>query len=93
MAKSLERYYIWNKFCSIFNQHPEQQFSHTYFWNWNDSAAAMETDIIAEGFKNVNSSIASDILRTFIGDRDSSVYSSLIEAVSWGYSITKVIIY
>ena len=41
-----------NKFCSICYQHPETPPSQICFRNWNSSSAAMETDIIVEGFKN-----------------------------------------
>ena len=57
--------------------------SHTCFRNWNDSSAAMETGIIVEGFKNCDQQHGIRYI-SFIGDDDSSVYSSLIEAVPWG---------
>ena len=41
-----------NKFCSISYQQPETPPSQICFRNWNGSSAAMETDIIVEGFKN-----------------------------------------
>ena len=78
-----------NKFCSICNQHPGEPPVHTCFRNWNGSSAAMETDIIVEGFKKCEQQHGITYT-TFIGDRDSSVYSSLIEAVPWGYFIKKV---
>ena len=78
-----------NKFCSICNQHPEEPPVHTCFRNWNGSSAAMETDIIVEGFKKCEQQHGIRYT-TFIGDGDSSVYSSLIEAVPWGYFIKKV---
>ena len=78
-----------NKFCSICNRHPEQPPPHTCFRNWNGSSAAMEIDIIVEGFKKCEQQHGIRYT-TFIGDGDSSVYSSLIEAVPWGYSIKKV---
>ena len=78
-----------NKFCSICNQHPEQPPPHTCFRNWNGSSAAMETDIIVEGFQKCEQQHGIRYT-SFIGDGDSSVYSSLIEAVPWGYSIKKV---
>ena len=78
-----------NKFCSICNQHPEQPPPHTCFRNWNGSSAAMETDIIVEGFKKCEQQHGIRYT-TFIGDGNSSVYSSVIESVPWGYCITKV---
>ena len=78
-----------NKFCSICNRHPEQPPPHTCFRNWTGSSAAMETDIIVEGFKKCEQQHGIRYT-TFIGDGDSSVYSSLVEAVPWGYSIKKV---
>ena len=78
-----------NKFCSICNQHPEKPPPHTCYRNWNGSSAAMETDIIVEGFKKFEQQHGISYT-TFIGDGDSSVYSSLIEAVPWRYSIRKV---
>ena len=77
---------VCNKFCSICNRHPEQP---PRFRNWNGSSAAMETDIIVESFKKCEQQHGIRYT-TFIGDGDSSVYSSLIEAVPWGYSIKKV---
>ena len=62
----------------------ETPLSHTYFRNWNGSSAAMETDIIVEGFKNFehlnNCEHCEHFIRyiSFIGDGDSSVYSSLM---------------
>lgn len=78
-----------NKFCSICNQHPKTPPSHICFRNWTGSSAAMETDIIVEGFKNCEQQHGIRYT-SFIGDGDSSVYSSLIEAVPWGYSINKI---
>ena len=78
-----------NKFCSICNQHPKTPPSHICFRNWNSSSAAMETDIIVEGFKNCEQQHGIRYT-SFIGDGDSSVYFSLIEAVPWGYSINKI---
>ena len=41
--------------------------SHTYFRNWNGSSAAMETDIIVEGFKNCEQQdMASDTLPSLV---------------------------
>ena len=80
---------VHNKVCSICNQHPEQPPPHTCFRNWNGSSAAMETDIIVEGFKKCEQQHGIRYT-TFIGDGDSSVYSSFIESVPWGYCITKV---
>ena len=64
-----------NKFCSICNQHPEQLPPHTCFQNWNGSPAAMETDIIVEGFKKCKQQHGISYT-TFIGDSDSWIGSS-----------------
>ena len=76
---------VCNKFCSICNRHPEQP---PRFRNWNGSSAAMETDIIFEGFKKCEQQHGIRYT-TFIGDGDSSVYSSLIEAVPWDIQLKR----
>ena len=78
-----------NKFCSICNRRLETPPSHVCFQNWNGSSAAMETDIIVKGFKNCEQQHGIRYT-SFIGDGDSSVYSSLIETVPLGYSINKI---
>jgi len=49
----------------------------------------MESDIIVEGFK-ISEEKHGIRYTSFIGDGDSSVYSSLVKALEWGYSITKI---
>ena len=75
-----------NKFYSICNQCLETPPSHVCFQNWNGSSAA---DIIIKGFKNCEQQHGIRYT-SFIGDGDSSVYSSLIETVPMGYSINKI---
>ena len=58
--------------CSICNQYPAQPPPHTCFMNWNGSSAAMETDIIVEGFKKCEQQHGIRYT-TFIGDGDSSL--------------------
>ena len=50
----------------------------------------METDIILEGFKNVERKYGLRYIR-FVGDGDSSVYPTLIAEVPvWGHAIRKI---
>ena len=72
-----------------FYQHSEEPPPHTCYQNWDSPSAAMETDIIVEGFQKCEQQHGIRYT-TFIGDGDSSVYPRLIEAVPWGYSIKKV---
>ncbi len=78
-----------NKFCyACSRQIPKDK--HDCFKNWNKSSSEMETDIILQGFieaENVHG------LRytSFVGDGDSSVYSTLLQCVpEWGHAINKV---
>ena len=63
-----------NKYCNICSRHPEQP-QHQCFLNWEGSSSAMESDI--KGFKISKQKHGT----SFIGDGDSSVYSSLVEAL------------
>jgi len=78
-----------NKYCYICSRHPEQPPPHKCFHNWEESSSAMESDIIVEGFK-ISEEKHGIRYTSFIGDGDSSVHSSLVAAVEWGCSITKI---
>ena len=62
---------------------------HTCYKNWNQSSSEMETDIILQGFLEAECIHGLRYTR-FIGDGDSSVHSTLIQNVPWGYAIKKV---
>ena len=62
---------------------------HKCYKNWDGSSSAMETDIIMEGFKKCIEQHGVKYTK-FIGDGDSSVYSTLISSVPWGYAIEKL---
>ena len=80
---------VHNKYCYICSRHPEHPPPHKCFRNWEGSSSAMESDIIVEGFK-ISEEKHGIRYTSFIGDGDSSVYSSLVKALEWGYSITKI---
>ena len=78
-----------NKFCTACAQGipPEK---HVCFKNWTAASSQMETDIIVEGFKEAERVHGLRYTR-FVGDGDSSVYSSLLQSVPvWGHAIKKV---
>ena len=72
-----------NKYCAVCNQSTNNdQPEHECYKNW-------ETDIIVEGFKKCIEQHSVKYTK-FIGDGDSSVYSTLISSVPWGYAIEKL---
>ena len=63
---------------------------HTCYRNWDKSSSEMETDIILEGFLEAERVHGVRYIQ-FIGDGDSSVYSTLLQNVpGWGHSIKKL---
>jgi hypothetical protein len=61
--------------CDKVNDEEEIPF-HTCFKNWNDSAQAMESDIILEGFRRSLDDHGL-MYRYMVGDADSSVYAKI----------------
>ena len=79
-----------NKYCAVCNQSTNNDPpEHECYKNWDGSSSAMETDIIVEGFKKCIEQHSVKYTK-FIGDGDSSVYSTLISSVPWGYAIEKL---
>lgn len=79
-----------NKFCIICARSKEnEEKKHMCFRNWNGSSAAMETDIIVEGFRMAEK-LYNLRYKYFIADGDSSVYANLVEKVSYGTCIRKI---
>ena len=79
-----------NKYCAVCNQSTNNDPpEHEYYKNWDGSSYAMETDIIVEGFKKCIEQHSVKYTK-FIGNGDSSVYSTLISSVPWGYAIEKL---
>ena len=77
-----------NKYCTACarGSSPKQ---HTCYKNWNESSSQMEPDIILEGFKQAERVHSVRYMR-FVGDGDSSVYSTLVQNVpGWGRYIKK----
>lgn len=81
-----------NKYCSICaraanKQQPASQ--HICFRNWSASSAAMEADIIVEGFCK-SEEMHSIRYKYFIADGDSSVYCKIREKVPYGNMVNKI---
>lgn len=78
-----------NKYCTACTQGITKE-NHTCFKNWDESSCQMEPDIILEGFQQAEAEHGVRYMR-FIGDGDSSVYSTLVQNVtSWGRHIKKL---
>ena len=78
-----------NKYCTACTQGISQE-NHVCFQNWENSSCEMEPNIILEGFQQAERIHGVRYMR-FIGDGDSSVYSTLIQGVSgWGRHIKKL---
>ena len=78
-----------NKYCTACTQGITKD-NHTCFKNWDESSCQMESDIILEGFQQAGAEHGVRYMR-FIGDGDSSVYSTLVQNVtSWGRHIKKL---
>ena len=77
-----------NIFCTACTQGVPQD-NHECFNNWAESSSQMESDIILEGFKQAEA-VHGVRYTMFVGDGDSSVYSTLIQCVPvWGRFIEK----
>lgn len=78
-----------NKYCYACTQNIPKE-KHVCYKNWSASSSEMETDIILEGFCAAEKTHGVRYMR-FVGDGDSSVYSTLIQNVPvWGRDIEKM---
>ena len=78
-----------NKYCAACTQCIPKE-KHACYKNWDASSSQMETDIIVQGFCESVRVHGVRYIR-FIGDGDSSVYSTLIQSVGgWGHAIKKI---
>ena len=70
-----------NKYCAVCNNGTDNNpRKHHCFLNWHGSSSAMEADIILEGFRKCYEQHGVRYIE-FIGDRDSSVYTTLISSL------------
>ncbi|CAG9763450.1 unnamed protein product [Ceutorhynchus assimilis] len=82
---------IRNKYCSLCSYYENKGQDipiHKCYKNWQGTSTSMETDIIAEGFKN---SIKLHKLKytKMVGDGDSSVYRKLIQIKPYGNTLVQ----
>ena len=71
-------------------EHKEQTApQHVCYRNWNGSSCAMESDIIAEGFRLSETTHGVRYLKV-VGDRDSSVMATIRQAVPYGAFVEKI---
>ena len=81
-----------NKYCLVCTiaenrgQHPQQ---HACYRNWTGSSGAMESNMIAEGFKQSEATHGVRYMR-LIGDGDSSVMSRVRQSVPYGPFVQKI---
>ena len=84
---------VWNKYCSICSHAEIQNVTprdHVCFKNWRESSQAMEADIILEGFNEAERMHGVRYTK-FIGDGDSSTYSTLVKkGPHWCRNLTKM---
>ena len=82
-----------NKYCSVCAINTRSWkpiLAHCCYRNWSGSSCSMEADIILEGFR-LSEEIHGLWYLWLIGDRDSSVYNSVVTGVPlYGRDITKV---
>ncbi|KAK3926636.1 Putative pre-16S rRNA nuclease [Frankliniella fusca] len=85
-TKKILFYGVRNKHCYVCTLDEQKQVkrSHTCATNFNGPSTQMEASIILEGFKASEEMHELRYLQ-LVGDRDSSVYNSLIEAAPYGY--------
>ena len=77
-----------NKYCTACALSIAED-KHTCYKNWNKSSSEMETDIILQGCLGAER-IHGVRYTHFLGDGDSSVHSTLIQNVPWGYAVKKL---
>ena len=58
--------------------------AYTCFENWTGTSSSMESDIILEGFLAAEKQHGVCYINYFIGDRDSSIYPTLVAGVPGG---------
>ena len=75
--------------CSIAESKKEDPPRHHCYKNWDGSSAAMESDIISEGFRLSESMYGLRYMR-IVGDGDSSVMSTIVQTVPYGMFVTKI---
>ena len=81
-----------NKYCSVcaVAEHKEQTApDHACYRNWNGSSCAMESDIVAEGFRLSETMHGIRYLKV-VGDGDSSVMATIRQAISYGRFVEKI---
>ena len=80
-----------NKFCvvcAVANKGIDVP-KHRCYRNWSGSSAAVESDIIAEGF-TLSEQMYGRRFMSIIADGDSSVMATIWQAVSYGIFVTKI---
>ena len=83
---------IHNKYrsiCAVAEHEKQQPPQHRCYRNWDGSSAAMESDIISEGFRRSESMYGLRYMQV-IGDRNSSVMAKIIQTVHYGLFVEKV---
>ena len=81
-----------NKFCGVCAVAANKAIDvppHRCYRNWSGSSAAMETDIIAEGF-SLSEQMYGLRYMSVIGDGDSSVMATIRQAVPYGIFVKKI---
>ena len=83
---------IRNKYCSvcaIAEHKAESSPKHICYRNWSGSSCAMESDIVVEGFRLSERTHGVRYMK-LVGDGDSSVTSTIREAVPYGVYVEKI---
>ena len=81
-----------NKYCSICAVAEHKGVSpaqHSCYRNWKSSSCAMESDIVAEGFRLSEATHGLCFLK-MVGDGDSSIIATIRQAVPYGAYINKI---
>lgn len=81
-----------NKYCSICAIAQSKSATtppHICYCNWTSSSSAMESDILAEGFR-CSETMYKLRYTTFIGDGDSNVYTKILETVPYSRHVRKI---
>lgn len=77
-----------NKFCLVCarSQNPKD---HVCYKNWDGSASSMEASMAVDGF-NMSESMHGIRYLKFVGDGDSSVFTKILQNVSYGKEVKKI---
>ena len=75
--------------CSVSAKKEKEPPQHSCYQNWSGSSAAMESDIVLEGFRLSKQTHSIRYMRV-IGDGDSSVMATLQQSVVYGPFIQKI---